>query len=361
MQRTVLHDVHTVASARMVEFHGWEMPLNYGSQMQEHQAVRENAGLFDVSHMVVLDIAGDTAKSDLSRILANDISKTATLGKALYSAMLNHKAGVIDDLMVYSTGEGYRVVLNCANEARDLAWLQEQCADTTQLTPRRDLAMLALQGPQALSLLGQADSQLGEAAAGLKPFFSTQVGEMFIATTGYTGERGIEVILPSERAVDFWNNLCAVGVQPVGLAARDTLRLEAGMCLHGNEMDEDTHPLEANLGWTIAWDPSNRDFIGRTALEDIRDANHARLVGLVLEGRGVLRSGQSLFTEAEEVGIITSGGFSPTLQKSIALARVRGNLTERVWADIRGRKEPVEVVKPVFVRNGREVIKREQD
>jgi len=358
-QHTPLYQQHVALGARMVDFGGWDMPLHYGSQVDEHHQVRRDCGVFDVSHMAVVDLVGSDAKVFLQRLLANDVARLTTVGKALYSAMLNEQGGVIDDLIVYLTDSGYRLVVNAGTRDKDLAWMRGQAKDfAVEITPRSDLAMLAIQGPNARGktgeLLGNARAALME---GLQVFHAVVDGGWFIARTGYTGEDGLEIILPQSEVCTLFNDLIGAGIAPVGLGARDTLRLEAGMNLYGQDMDENTSPLAANMAWTVAFTPESRDFIGRKALEEQRKAGgQAKLVGLLLEERGVLRAHQTVRVEGAGVGEITSGSFSPTLGKSIALARVPANTGERAEVEIRGKWCPVRVVKPAFVRNGKALI-----
>jgi aminomethyltransferase len=354
-QRTALYDHHLAADAKIVDFAGWEMPIHYGSQVQEHHQVRTAAGMFDVSHMVVVDLKGKDTQTFLRHLLANDVAKLQDSGKALYSAMLNADGGVIDDLIVYYLNdEFYRLVVNAGTRDKDLAWLEKQMADVdVQMTVRDDLSMLAVQGPTAMkavqSLLSDTDR---EAIADMGVFYGKQVGDMFVARTGYTGEAGYEIMLPNEQIGDFWNQLLAAEVAPIGLGARDTLRLEAGMNLYGSDMDETTSPLTSGLSWTISWKPEERDFIGRSAIqaEKSQGVTH-KLVGLVLLEKGVLRGHQKIFCDAGE-GEITSGTFSPTLKKSVALARVPTAIGDTCEVEIRGKRLAAQVVKPVFVRNG---------
>lgn len=355
-QQTVLNQKHREAGARMVDFGGWDMPVNYGSQVDEHHSVREAAGVFDVSHMTIVDVQGPDAKAFLQNLLANDVAKLTITGKALYSCMLNEQANIIDDLIVYYLNDtDYRLVVNASTRDKDLAWINHQATsfDVT-ITEQPNLAMLAVQGPQARDrVYSLLSPELAAEAAVLKPFHACWKQEWFIGRTGYTGEDGFEIMLPADQAATFWDQILAAGIQPCGLGARDTLRLEAGMNLYGSDMDEATHPLESGLGWTIAWDPTDRDFIGRSSLEAIHDAgNSRRFVGLVLEDKGVLRGHQRVVLEDGSEGEITSGGFSPTLGRSIAFARVPANVGQSCLVDIRGKLKPARVVKTCFVRNG---------
>ncbi|HPQ96405.1 MAG: glycine cleavage system aminomethyltransferase GcvT [Thiothrix sp.] len=359
MQQTALHQRHLQAGARMVDFAGWNMPIHYGSQLNEHKQVRSDAGLFDVSHMVIVDIHGPGAKSWLQQLLANDVARLTTPGKALYSCMLNPEGGVIDDLIVYyRTDTCYRMVVNAATRQQDLDWMQQQVAgfDLT-LTERTDLSMLAVQGPNARArVLSILPPDQAATAASLQPFFGAGIGDWFIASTGYTGEDGFEIMLPHAEAQKAWDALLAAGVAPIGLGARDTLRLEAGMNLYGHDMDQTTSPLVSGLAWTIAFEPEARDFIGRSALEAEKAAGvKQRLVGLVLEGKGVLRSHMRVVCSHGE-GETTSGTFSPTLGKAIALARIPVASGDGCEVDIRGKLVPARIVRPCFVRHGKAVV-----
>ena len=349
----------------MVDFAGWDMPINYGSQIEEHHQVRTAAGVFDVSHMTVVDISGDDAKAFLRKLLANDVEKLDVEGRALYSAMLNENGGVVDDLIVYRMSFGFRVVVNCATREKDLAWMNSHSAGFgVTLVEKPELAILAVHGPQSIdkvcSTLDQGQLYPAKTAAIkiLGNFYGVELGNWFIARTGYTGEQGLELIIPERDAADLWDKLLAVGVKPVGLGARDTLRLEAGMNLYGHDMDEEVSPLSANMEQTIAWQPVDRDFVGRSAIVRHRKEQAAglmpRLTGLVLEQRGVLRAGQRILCDNGE-GVITSGGFSPTLKHSIALARIPVDSLS-CQADIRGTLTPVRIVKPNFVRFGKKVF-----
>ena len=358
-QRTPLYDQHLALGAKMVDFGGWDMPLHYGSQVEEHHQVRRDCGVFDVSHMTVVDVAGPQAKAYLQYLLANDVERLTTPGKALYSGMLNEEGGVIDDLITYLAEDGYRVVVNAATRDKDLAWMQSQTSgyDVT-LSERPELAMLAIQGPNARSKTAELVSTARAALINeLKPFQGLPEGDWFIGRTGYTGEDGLEIMLPADQAPAFLSELVGAGIAPIGLGARDTLRLEAGMNLYGQDMDEKVSPLAANMGWTIGWEPASRDFIGRAALQSQRSVgNQPQLVGLVLEERGVLRAHQIVRVEGVGDGEITSGSFSPTLGKSIALARVPAATGDRAQVEIRGKWFPVRVVRPIFVRNGKALI-----
>jgi len=358
-RHTPLHPQHLAAKAKMVDFAGWEMPIHYGSQLEEHHQVRRDAGIFDVSHMVVLDLTGPGVIDFLRRLLANDVARiTGKPGKALYSCMLNERGGVIDDLIVYFMDDGwFRMVVNAATRDKDLAWIERQAAGfDVDIRERDDLAMIAVQGPNARDKARAALGETLEPAMALDPFFATECGELFVARTGYTGEDGFEIMVPAGRAGEVWEALLGADVAPIGLGARDTLRLEAGMNLYGQDMDEDTSPLESGLAWTVALEPAERDFIGRAALEAQREAGvPRRLVGLVLEGRGVLRAHQKVITPAGE-GETTSGSFSPTLGRAIALARVPAGDFDACEVEIRGKRLPARIVRYPFVRHGKPCI-----
>ncbi|MGH8042290.1 MAG: glycine cleavage system aminomethyltransferase GcvT [Rudaea sp.] len=357
-QQTILHSSHRALGAKMVDFGGWDMPLHYGSQVEEHHAVRRDAGMFDVSHMTVVDLHGANTRAFLRRLLANGIDKVKIPGKALYSCMLNAAGGVIDDLIVYFLAEDcFRVVVNAATHDKDMAWIEKQAAAfDVRVTERADLAMIAVQGPNARAKVQSLLSpDTREKAARIGKFAACQGEGLFIARTGYTGEDGYEIIVPEGKAVDLWNRLLAAGVAPAGLGARDTLRLEAGMNLYGQDMDETITPWEAGLAWTVALD-TGRDFIGRAALEKHKAEGAKRaMVGLVMDDKGVLRHGQRVVTAVGD-GEILSGTFSPTLGKAIAFARIPVAVTDAVQVDIRGKLVPVRVVKYPFVRDGRSQI-----
>lgn len=359
-RQTPLIELHRSLGARIVDFGGWDMPVQYASQIAEHHAVRRAAGVFDVSHMCIIDLTGARTREFLKYLFANDVGKLTQAGKALYGCMLNEAGGVIDDLIVYFLTEScFRVVVNAGTRDKDLAWIRRHAQDfAVHVREREDLGMLAVQGPQArnrvAALLAADDAQ---AALAIAPFFGREVADWFIARTGYTGEDGFEVMLPGSETARIWRALNALGVASCGLGARDTLRLEAGMNLYGNEMDETTHPFESGLGWTVALEPAARRFIGREALEAVKAAGSARkLVALVLEDRGVLRSHQKVFVPGENAGEITSGTFSPTLERSIAFARVPRNTGGRVEVDIRGKLLAAHTVKPPFVRLGQPLV-----
>ena len=356
--RTPLYDTHVESGAKIVDFGGWDMPLNYGSQIEEHHAVRRDAGMFDVSHMCPVDVKGADARAFLRYLVANNVDRLTQPGKALYSCMLNHAGGVVDDLIIYFLRDDwFRVVVNASTAQKDIAWmekvrLERGCAVT--LAPRRDLAMIAVQGPNARAKFWQVRPATKAATESLGAFFAAEAGDMLIARTGYTGEDGFEVMLPAGQAARLWTELKAAGVAEAGLGARDTLRLEAGMNLYGNDMDETVSPLDAGLAWTVDL-KTPREFVGRSALE--RDGSRKALVGLKLLDKGVLRSHQKVVT-AQGEGEITSGTFSPTLGFSVAMARVPQGVKpgDTVQVDIRGKLLAAQVVKMPFVRNGKPMI-----
>ena len=358
--KTPLYDNHVEAGARIVDFGGWDMPLHYGSQKEEHLAVRQNAGIFDVSHMTIVDLGGDKVREFLQLLVANDVAKLKDFGKALYTCMLNPAGGVIDDLIIYFIADTqYRLIVNAATREKDLAWIRQQAAPfDVKVDERAELAMIAVQGPNARALATPCiDADWRDAALALKPFNGLRAGDAFVARTGYTGEDGWEIVLPSASAPATWDKLLAAGAAPCGLGARDTLRLEAAMNLYGSDMDESVSPLEAGLAWTVAWEPVDRDFIGRQAMEKLRNsADQKRFVGLLLEDRGVLRNHQKVVVAGVGEGEITSGGFSPTLGRSIALARVPAGDYDRAQVEVRGKLLDVRIVKTPFVRNGKILI-----
>lgn len=362
LKKTVLNNAHRSMHARMVDFGGWDMPVNYGSQIEEHHAVRNDCGMFDVSHMCPVDVVGADCRAFLSRLVANDIAKLQVSGKALYAAMLNEAGGVIDDLIIYFLTESrFRIVVNAGTAEKDLAWMQAKAAEwkmDVSITQRRDgannLAIIAVQGPQARAKVWQVLPQVKAATEGLKAFFAAEVDQYFIASTGYTGEDGFEIMLPADQAEALWNKLHAAGVALCGLGARDTLRLEAGMNLYGQDMDETVSPLDAGLAWTVSLN-TERDFVGKAAL--LAKGQKKQFLGLILVDKGVLRGHQTIITKQGN-GEITSGSFSPTLQQSIALARLPLGVAigDEVDVDIRGKLLKAKVVKPVFARNGKSVI-----
>jgi len=363
-KKTPLFDKHESLGAKMADFGGWDMPIHYGSQIEEHHAVRQDAGVFDVSHMTVVELHGADGLAYLDRLLANDIGRVKSPGQAMYSAMLSDTGGVLDDLIVYATGDPYLVVVNCATRGKDLAWMRRVAEGyECEVVERPEFAILAIQGPRAIEKVKSivekdlvVEDKVGEDKValieGLKVFQGGWCDGWFIARTGYTGEKGVEIILPEDQAVPFWDKLLEAGIRPIGLGARDTLRLEAGMNLYGNDMDESVTPLESNMANTVFLE--GRDFLGAAALR--KQTEHDELVGLVMAGKGILRAHYPVFSDGAPVGEITSGAFSPTLGKSIALARVSAT-SSNMTVGIRGKMQAVECVNPPFVRNGKQVYK----
>ncbi|MFZ5503452.1 MAG: glycine cleavage system aminomethyltransferase GcvT [Pseudomonadota bacterium] len=382
LKTTPLNAAHRAMGAKMVDFGGWDMPVNYGSQIDEHHQVRNDCGMFDVCHMRVVDMKGDGVRAFLRYLLANNADKLTMPGKALYSAMLRPNGGVIDDLIIYFMSEAwFRVVVNAGTADKDIAWMKEQAATfkptptlpsqggsqaeappltrggregLLTITSRDDLAMVAVQGPRARAKVWEVLPETWAATEGLLNFQAASCGEYFIARTGYTGEDGFEVMLPKEKVEAFWYALNKVGVKPIGLGARDTLRLEAGMNLYGQDMDETVGPLESGMAWTVDL-KSERDFIGKAAL--LANPPGSKLIGLLLTDRGVLRGHQKVHTQ-HGIGEITSGTFSPTLEKSIALARVPKEVAigDSVQVEIRDKLLNASVVKYPFARNGKGLI-----
>ncbi len=351
--RTPLYDKHVKQGGVMVDFAGWDMPLHYGSQIQEHHQVRKDAGMFDVSHMGIIDVMGEGAKAFLQILLSNNVDKLKMPGKALYSCMLNKYGGILDDLIVYSVSPlQYRLVVNASTTHKDLQWMQKIAVSyAVTLNHRTDLAIIAIQGPQAIKKIGFAKPSLAENLKMLNTFEFFEQDNFFVARTGYTGEDGVEVILPATEALLFWSACDKQGIQPVGLGARDTLRLEAGFNLYGQDMDETVTPFGSHLQWTVAFDPLDRAFMGREPLEIEKKIGCAqKLIGLQLQGKGVLRRHQSVICNSKKVGEITSGTFSPTLQRSIGFARIERDIHHGCEVEIRGKQFEVDIVETPFVR-----------
>jgi aminomethyltransferase len=368
LKATPLNSVHRALGAKMVDFGGWDMPVNYGSQIEEHNAVRSDAGMFDVSHMCVVDLKGASVRAFLRGLLANNVDKLQAPGKALYSCMLNPQGGVIDDLIVYYFAEDwFRLVVNAGTAEKDIAWIRQQndaTGSNLAITPRRSdlsddgIALVAVQGPNARAKVWQVVPQTQAPSEGLKPFNAvivndTPFGELMVARTGYTGEDGFEIGVPASQVEALWNALAAAGIKPAGLGARDTLRLEAGMNLYGQDMDDNVSPLDAGLAWTVDL-VSDRDFIGKGALQ--QNGQKQNFVGLILrEKGGILRAHQKVVAASGNAGEITSGTFSPSMQQAIALARVPVDVAigDTVHVEIRDKKLAASVVKLPFVRNGK--------
>ncbi len=355
MKKTALHDAHEQLNARMVDFAGWHMPLHYGSQIEEHNVVRNTAGVFDVSHMLPVDFTGAESMGFLQFLLAGDVARLAEDGKALYTVMLNDHGGILDDLIVYRIRDGhYRVILNAGSAPSDVEWIEAQASGNVVISVRHDLNILAVQGPQAVAKVAEITScdEIGQ----LDPFTSREFPNYFIGRTGYTGEDGVEVLCDSSAAESLWSRLLEDGIAPCGLGARDTLRLEAGLNLYGQDMSTETTPLESGLAWVVHWEPDSREFVGRAALEQQRKDGHTqKLTGIVLT-QGIVRPRQSVQTNAG-VGTVTSGSYSPTLGYSVGLARVPRDASGDCTVSIRNRDRDARLVKPPFVRKGRKVHK----
>ncbi|ASY37395.1 glycine cleavage system aminomethyltransferase GcvT [Taylorella equigenitalis] len=356
-KRTQLYDLHIESGAKLIDFGGWEMPVSYGSQIEEHKAVRTNVGMFDVSHMLRIDLSGTRIVDFLRKLLSNDILKISeSPGKALYSCMLNEEGGIIDDLITYYVDNGdWRLVVNAGCADSDLEWISKQArAFEVQVTSRRDLAMIAIQGPLSQETLSKALPEDVDLSV-IKPFSCKQVGEFFLGRTGYTGEDGFEISAKPDLIINLWKRLVSLGVQPCGLGARDTLRLEAGMNLYGSDMDTSTQPSESGLQWTVSLKDEERDFIGRSALDDSRKKS---FLGIRLLGRGVMRSHMKVRTSDGAEGEITSGTMSPSLGYSIGFVRMPFGTepNQKVEVDIRGKWHEAELVKLPFVKNGKALV-----
>jgi len=386
MLKTPLYQQHLDANARMMEFGGWSLPVNYGSQVEEHHACRKHAAMFDVSHMTVVDMAGSTMKGNegedvksarqfLQYLLANDVDRLKLAGDALYTCMLSPDGGILDDLIVYwRGGDSYRLILNAATREKDLAWIKARVAEyapSLEWSVQDDLALLAVQGPAAIDICSQVldgiseSRELAAALKGVSRFSSCESDDLFIGRTGYTGEDGVEMLLPSSLAPTFWQNLLDAGVQPAGLGARDTLRLEAAMNLYGSDMDENVNPFESGIGWSVSLEPDTRNFMGRSAIiQSLGDSGRTdqQMIGIQLEGRGVLRGHQAILMQGREVGSVTSGTYSPTLEQSIAMGRVSlsaceaGKVSELLGqvcqVEIRKKLVDARVVKRPFINSG---------
>lgn len=357
--KTPLHAEHVKSNAKLVDFFNWEMPLHYGSQIEEHHAVRNEVGMFDVSHMTIVDILGAGGRAFLRKLLANDIDNLTHVGQAMYSCMLNEHGGIIDDLIVYQrSADNHRIILNAATRNKDLDWIGHKSEGfSVGLQERHELAMVAVQGPKAKEKLESILSPaVSDGISTLQPFECVDIENWFFARTGYTGEDGFEIVVPKNEISHFWKQLLKAGVKPCGLGSRDSLRLEAGMMLYGQDMNEGTTPYESGLGWTVKMTPEDRDFIGMGALISQKAQGITRkMVGLTLEGKGIMRHGMRVVVPGQEDGEITSGGFSPTLGKSIAFARVPKQAGDQVQVDIRGKLIPASVGKPRFVKQGKKI------
>lgn len=355
MSSTPLINMHQALGAKIIDFYGWQMPLHYGSQISEHHAVRQTAGVFDVSHMTIIDIAGSSSTDFLRWLLPADVTKM-TLGKAVYSALLNHQGGIIDDLIIYfMKDDHYRLITNCGTRETVLQWLH-QCQTEKKhfsltIHERKELAILAIQGPQAIAKCQTCLPEHGKLMDQLKPFSGAFGGSAWVARTGYTGESGFEIVLPNNAAIDLWQRLIEHNVRPIGLGARDTLRLESGLNLYGQDMNDRCTPLEANMNKFIDWQPENREFIGREALlQQKNQRTHQKLVGLVLQEPGVPRRGYPIYNNDKRCGVVTSGIMSPTLKQGIALARVDHNTTGQISVVIRNTQKAALLARLPFYR-----------
>lgn len=355
-QKTPLYQQHLDSGAQLVDFCGWNLPINYGSQLEEHQCVRQSSGMFDVSHMTIIDISGNDSPVYLRKLLANDIAKLKSR-RALYTCMLNPQGGIIDDMIVYYRAENhYRLVVNAGSRDQVWQWINQQAESyQVKLEEQKDSAIIAVQGPEAINKVALAITDIDhDALKNMRPFSFIEHQPLLIARTGYTGEDGVEIMLPANLAATVWQQLLAQNVTPCGLGARDSLRLEAGFNLYGCDMDQTTSPLESNLAWTVSWKDESRDFIGKSALQAQREKGVTRqLVGLMLEARGMMRAHQGVLTDKGK-GEITSGGFSPSLGFSIALARIPITDSETVSIDARGKQLTAKIIKPPFIggKNG---------
>ncbi|WWP02253.1 MAG: glycine cleavage system aminomethyltransferase GcvT [Candidatus Dasytiphilus stammeri] len=367
IKQSVLFEYHKICGAHMINYHGYIMPLHYGSQLKEHHIVRNDVGMFDISHMTIVDIYGEETIELLRFILTKDVIKLTLPGQALYSAMLNYKGGIIDDLIIYFIKKNYyRMIVNAVNRKKDLYWLNEHAINlNVKIKIRDDLALISIQGPNANKKIKNIISNKEKKNLENMPgFFSRQIDDLFIATTGYTGEMGYEIALPQEKVINLWHQLITDGVHPAGFGARDTLRLEAGLNLYGNEMDENITPLEANMESTISWTPINRKFIGRNVIEKIKTSHHDQLIGLIMEEKGILRRSMLItiydINENKINGIITSGTFSPTLGYSIGLARIKAKcvhaIKKKAIVHMRSGNQFVLLTQPFFIRRGKPVI-----
>ncbi len=356
LKTTPLLKAHQEQKAMLVDFAGWQMPLNYGSQLEEHKAVREHAGMFDVSHMGIVDISGQEARNFLRHLLANDVAKLSAPYQALYSVMLNETGGIIDDLIAYHIEENfYRLIINAACNDKDLAWIEKIAKNfQVDVKPQKEFAIIAIQGPQAIAITKITFEQLFNfTIPEMKSFHGCAFAHGMLARTGYTGEDGFEIVIAAEFAEKLWLRLLENGVKPCGLAARDSLRVEAGLNLYGQDMDETISPFAANIAWTLDWSDKNREFIGKSALIDLQTKPHAQLVGLILNERGMLRHGQKVFHENTIIGEITSSSFSSMIGKAIAFARIKSGEIDEAQVDVRGKLLPVSIIKLPFVRRGK--------
>jgi aminomethyltransferase len=351
---TPLYAQHQALNAQFSDFFGWSMPIHYGSILNEHQAVRTTAGVFDVSHMGIIDLEGADALSVLKILMSNDCTKLKQDGQCLYTCMLNHEGGIIDDLIVTRIhDQKYRLVVNASRIKPDFDWIQKHAqAYTVSISQLKNRAILAVQGPAARTLCTPVFlDALKQPILELKRFNALLEDNTVIARTGYTGEDGLEIICPAEQAVSLWKQLIDVGVIPCGLGARDTLRLEAGLNLYGQDMTDTTSPLESNIAWTVDWQDDARAFIGREALMRQKTQGVSqKLIGLMTDEAGVLRANLPVFQNDQCIGIITSGTYSPTLKKPIAIARIQASISGDCTVTVRHRALTTHVVALPFLK-----------
>ena len=352
MNKTPLHNAHIQLGAKMVNFSNWEMPISYSSLIKEHNAVRNAAGIFDVSHMSVFDFDGGNQIAFFKKIFANDIKKIYKDNKAIYGALLNEEGGILDDLIIYHANNKFRLVSNCSTREQNKQWLEKHAVEFgVKVMERSDMGILAIQGPNALKKIleiKEIDAQVNT----LQSFGCMFEGDKLYARTGYTGEDGLELIVPTQDINHLWDQALELGCTPIGLGARDTLRLEAGLNLYGNDMTINNHPYESNLGWTIDMSDKNREFIGKNALLSIDQSKSQKIVGIILQDKGVLRSGYEI-THEQGKGVVLSGSYSPTLQSSIGLARVDQGYKENGKVMIRNKVLNIDFVSPRFLGQGK--------
>ena len=352
MNKTPLHNAHIQLGAKMVNFSNWEMPISYSSLIEEHNAVRTSAGIFDVSHMSVFDFDGDNQVAFFKKIFANDIKKIYKDNKAIYGALLNEEGGILDDLIIYHANNKFRLVSNCSTREQNKQWLEKHALEFgVKVMERSDMGILAIQGPDALNKI-QGVKEIDAQVNTLQSFGCIFEGDKLYARTGYTGEDGLELIVPTQDINQLWDQALELGCTPIGLGARDTLRLEAGLNLYGNDMTINNHPYESNLGWTIDMSDENREFIGKNALLAIDQSKSQRIVGIILQDKGVLRSGYEI-THEQGKGVVLSGSYSPTLQSSIGLARVDRGYKENGKVMIRNKVLNIDFVSPRFLGQGK--------
>ena len=352
MNKTSLHNAHIQLGAKMVNFSNWEMPISYSSLIEEHNAVRNAAGIFDVSHMSVFDFDDGDQIAFFEKIFANDIKKIYKDNKAIYGALLNEEGGILDDLIIYHANNKFRLVSNCSTREQNRQWFEKHAVEFgVKVMERSDMGILAIQGPDALNKIleiKEIDAQVNT----LQSFGCMFEGDKLYARTGYTGEDGLELIVPTKDINHLWDQALELGCTPIGLGARDTLRLEAGLNLYGNDMTINNHPYESNMGWTIDMSDENREFIGKDAILSIDQSKSQKIVGIILQDKGILRSGYEI-THEQGKGVVLSGSYSPTLQSSIGLARVDQGYKENGKVMIRNKLLNIDFVSPRFLGQGK--------